>query len=96
MAESPCLGVFIEIQFHGEVPADANLFCNIDSLLRTRGFSLFDIEVYRYSRSVLPKGFAYDIPAQTIEGQVLYGDALFRATRVIPTTEKMWDVSLPA
>jgi FkbM family methyltransferase len=96
MAESPCLGVFIEIQFHGEVSADANLFCNIDSLLRTRGFSLFDIEVYRYSRSVLPKGFAYDIPAQTIEGQVLYGDALFLRDAGDPDYEKMWDVSLPA
>jgi FkbM family methyltransferase len=96
MAESPCLGIFIEVQFHGDVSAEANLFCNIDSLLRARGFSLFDIEVYRYSRSVLPKRFVYDIPAQTIEGQVVSGDALYLRDAGDPDYEKIWDTSLPA
>jgi FkbM family methyltransferase len=93
-AESPCLGLFIEIQFHGAVSPEANLFCNIDGLLRSRGFSLFDIEVYRYSRGVLPKRFAHGIPAQTAEGQVVYGDALYLRDAGDPDYEQMWGVSL--
>src|SRR5262245_4871028 len=96
MAESSCLGILIEVQFHGDVSAEANLFCNIDRLLRARGFSLFDIEVYRYSRAVLPKRFVYDIPAQTIEGQVIFGDALYLRDAGDPNYEAMWDISLPA
>jgi hypothetical protein len=93
--ESPTLGISIEVQCHGPVRSDANLFCNIDSLLRARGFSLFDIEVYRYSRSTLPKAFADNIPAQTREGQVLWGDALYLRDAGDPDYEDMWGISLP-
>lgn len=77
LGKYPVLGLFVECQFHGVVHPHANLFSNIDKLLRDEGFSLFDIEVHRYTRACLPGRFVYDIPAQTTSGQVLWGDALY-------------------
>ena len=73
----PVMGVAVECQFHGVAHEASNTFANIDRLLRRLGFSLFDIEVYRYSRAALPKPFVYRIPAQTTSGQVLWADALY-------------------
>src|SRR5205823_1092351 len=64
------LGLAVEAQFHGPVSRDANLFSNIDAYLRSRGFGLFDLEVYRYSRAALPAAFVAGIPANTPTGQV--------------------------
>src|SRR5215510_118670 len=94
LTKSPVLGLFVECQFHGSVHQDANLFSNIDRFLRSRGYSLFDIEVYRYSRGTLPKPFFYDITAQTLEGQVLWGDALYLRDAGDPDYEKMWGIQL--
>lgn len=77
LREREVLGLFVECQFHGPVHPEANVFSNIDSLLRDHGFSLFDIEVYRYTRGTLPGKFVYEIPAQTTTGQVLASDALY-------------------
>lgn len=71
------LGVGVESQFHGLVHDESNTFRNIDRLLTGLGFSLFDFEIYRYSRAVLPRPFVSHLPAQTIGGQVLFGDALY-------------------
>jgi len=71
------LGVFVEFDFHGRSHDNDNMFYNIDMFLRDKGFSLFDMEVYRYSKAVMPKPFVYKIPAQTHGGQVLWGDALY-------------------
>jgi FkbM family methyltransferase len=71
------LGVEVEAQFHGAVHDFANTFSNIDRFLRELGFSLFDLRPYRYSRSTLPQPFLSDIPAQTVEGQVLWAEAVY-------------------
>lgn len=71
------LGLFVECQFQGPLSNHANSFFNIDRELRNHGFSLFDLETYRYSKSVLPDTFYYDIFAQTKSGQILAGDALY-------------------
>ena len=71
------LGVMVEAQFHGAAHPYANTHANIDRYLRDRGFSLFDLDVNRYSRRALRTRFVYDIPAQTESGQVLWGDALY-------------------
>jgi FkbM family methyltransferase len=89
------LGVCVECQFHGPVHHHANVFSNIDRFLRARGFSLFDIEVHRYSRGILPKPFMYALPAQTRGGQVLAGDALYARDAGDPEYEKKWGVTLP-
>jgi len=84
------LGVTIECQFHGAVHDHANLFCNIDRLLRARGFSLYDLEVHRYSRAELPQPFVYDIPAQTLRGQIQWGEALYFRDLADPDYSRMW------
>jgi hypothetical protein len=71
------LGLSVETWFGGASHDYANTFSNIDRFLRARGFSLFDLDVYRYSRAALPAPFQYDIPAQTVTGQVMWGEAVY-------------------
>lgn len=89
------LGLTIECQFHGPVHDEANLFCNIDRFLRARGFSLYDLEVHRYSRAELPQPFVYDIPAQTTRGQVQWGEALYFRDLAHPDYSRMWGRTYP-
>lgn len=87
------LGVQIEAQLHGAVHEHANIFSNIDRFLRARGFTLFDLEPYRYSRAALPAPFAIGVPAQTISGQVLWGEALYFRDLAHPRYEAMFGVA---
>ena len=84
------LGLAVEAQFHGAVSRDANLFSNMDLYLRDRGFSLFDLEVARYSRSALPAAFTYEIPAQTVTGQVSLAEAFYFRDLGDPRYEARW------
>jgi len=74
---SSCVAVEIEVQFQGPVSDDANVFCNIDRLLRKEGFSLFKLAPVHYARSALPRPFLYDIPANNVAGPLAWGDALY-------------------
>ena len=71
------LGVMVEMQFQGAPTPDANVFSNIDPLLREAGFTLFDLAPNRYSKSALPGKFRYNLTAQTLNGQVVWSDALY-------------------
>jgi FkbM family methyltransferase len=84
------LGVAVETQFQGGLDPGANIFSNIDSYLRGHGFSLFELEVYRYSRSALPAPFLYDIPAQTTTGQVSWGEAIYLRDLGAEQYESTW------
>lgn len=90
LEEHQVLGLLVETQFHGVSHPHSNLFANIDRLLREHGFSLFDLEAYRYTRGVLPGQFLYRLPAQTREGQILAGDALYLRDVAAPGYEKRW------
>jgi len=90
------LGVGIECQFHGLVHDESNTFRNIDRLLTSEGFSLFDLEMYRYSRAALPTPFVYRLPAQTERGQVLWADALYLRDAGKEDFERDWEVTFPA
>jgi FkbM family methyltransferase len=94
LSETSVLGVGIESQFHGPVHGESNTFRNIDRLLTGNGFSLFDLEVYRYSRSSLPRPFVYRIPAQTHGGQVLWGEALYLRDAGKRGYENEWHIRL--
>ena len=84
------LGFSIEGQFHGASHDYANTFSNIDRFLRGCGFTLFDLESYRYSRAALPAPFAHDLAAQTVSGQVLWGEAIYFRDLADPDYERMW------
>jgi hypothetical protein len=88
------LGVEIESQFHGAVHEYANVFANIDRFMRERGFSLFDLSTWRYSRRDLPAPFYYDIAAQTQSGQVLWGDAVYFRDLAAPQYEAMFPFTM--
>ncbi|GEM_PF-593296 len=90
------LGVAVECQFHGFVHDESSTFRNIDRFLTGLGFSLFDLEVHRYSRAVLPQKFVYSLPAQTVRGQVLWGDALYLRDLGQEHYEEQWQFSAPS
>lgn len=71
------LGLLVECQLHGSINRYANTFANIDSFLRTRGFALFQMDLWRYTRKGLPDTFYYDLAAQTKNGQVQCCDAVY-------------------
>lgn len=95
LEEHRVLGLLVEMQFHGVSHPHANLFANIDRLLREHGFSLFDLETYRYTRASLPGRFVYRLPAQTWQGQVVAGDAVYLRDVAAPGYEDRWGGPLP-
>lgn len=77
LREGNVLGLYVESQFHGEAHPYANTFRNIDHFLVENGFSLFDLSTWRYTKAQLPGKFLYKLPAQTVTGQICWGDALY-------------------
>lgn len=71
------LGVGVEVNFFGSADPEVNTFHNMDRLLRSIGFELFDLSVRRYSLSALPSPYIYDFPAQSQSGRPFQGDALY-------------------
>ena len=90
LRDGAVLGAQVEAQFHGAHHPDANTFANIDILLRGAGFSLFDMDMWRYSRACLPRPFYYDLPGQTTRGQVAWGEALYLRDLGDPEYERKW------
>ena len=90
MSAGGVVGLFVEAQFHGATHEYANTFSNIDRILRQQGFTLFDLEAYRYSRAALPAPFVTDLTAQTTSGQILWGEALYVRDLGAPDYERMW------
>jgi FkbM family methyltransferase len=88
------LGVSIEAQFHGPIHEHANTFTNIDRFMRSHGFTLFDLEPYRYSRAALPAQFVYDLPAQTRSGQVLWAEATYFRDLGDREYESLWSYTV--
>ncbi len=83
------LGLSVESQMHGASHPCSNTFANVDRLLREWGFTLFDLDLWRYSRRSLPDKFYYQIPAQTVTGQVQWGEAVYFRDLGRPDYEQM-------
>lgn len=77
LQEGDVLGVYVECQFLGEDHPCANTFRNIDRFLVAKGFSLFDLSAWRYTKAQLPGRFLYKSPSHTTTGQISWGDALY-------------------
>ncbi len=90
MSAGGILGLKVEVHLHGAVHPYANTFANIDRLLRQQGFTLFELATYRYSRRHLPAPFLYDLAAQTISGQAVWGDAIYFRDLAALDYERMW------
>jgi len=94
LRECPVLGIAVEVLFHGPNHPHAETFSAVDRFLRNHGFSLLDLEVYRYSRAALPQPFAGRVPAETTRGQAYWGDAVYMRDAGDPEYEKRWGVHL--
>ncbi len=94
LAQSPVLGVLVEAAFHGPIHSSITSFSTIDVFLRNRGFSLFDMDVWRYTRAALPKPFHWRLPANTSEGPVDWADCFYLRDAAIDGYEQTWDLRL--
>ena len=83
------LAIELEVHFPKR-PSDAGCFADIDVFLRERGYELYDLATYRYSRAAFPSPRLYDYRTPdgasdplgaNVEGQTLTGDALYVTTR---------------
>jgi len=52
--------------------------------MKRHGFMIYNVEVNRYSCAALPSPFVYTLPAKTLGGQPLWGDAIFLRDLVAP------------
>jgi FkbM family methyltransferase len=77
LKNSNVLGLMVECQFHGSVEDRDNKFSKINDALEDFGFSVFDMNIWKYSRSCLPSKFLYNIFGQTENGQIAFADVLF-------------------
>jgi hypothetical protein len=71
------LGAMLEVNFCGSDNDTDRTFHNTDRFMKSRGFELFDLSLRRYSAAALPAPFELGIPAQTVSGRILQGDALY-------------------
>jgi len=88
------LGICIESQMHGGCHPYSNTFANIDRLLREWGFTLFDLDLWRYSRRSLPDQFYYKLLGQTVTGQIQWGEAVYFRDLARPDYEQMHGTAL--
>jgi hypothetical protein len=71
------IGLHLEVNYIGGHEPWEHTFHNTDRFLRERGYDLYDLTVRRYSSSALPLRYEYGLPAQSIGGRPLQGDALY-------------------
>lgn len=78
------LGVLSEVRFTRAL-SGCPTFADLDRFCEERGFELYDLDLYRQSRTALPYPLLYDFRDQdgaavagpTTQGQLLWGDALY-------------------
>jgi len=71
------LAVQLEVNFVGNGGPDEHSFHNTDRFMRQQGFDLFRLDNRTYSTRALPARFAIDMPAQTVGGRIIQGDAFY-------------------
>ena len=84
------LGVATEVMFQEACHTPNATFGEIDCCLRARGYRLFDLDTYKFSRGALPQPFAYDLLAQTHVGSLQFGDALYLLDPVLDDEAFDW------
>ena len=95
LLQSEVLGVLVEAHFNSSVHDYASTYSNIDRFLRARGYTLFDLEAYRYSRAALPDRFCHPLLAQTVTGQTCWGDLLYLKDYGDPLYAHKWKPTSP-
>ncbi len=76
-SDAKVLGIGVEVNYYGSSSPTDHTFHNVDRYMRSKGFDLFALTTRKYSASALPFPYAISIPAQTLGGRPLQGDALY-------------------
>jgi hypothetical protein len=87
---STTLGAKIECFFHRQISPYANSFSNVDRIMTSKGFHLFDIRLRTYTRGALPGPFQYEIFAQTTNGSPRWADVLYLRDLAHPDYEMLF------
>ena len=87
------LGLMVETPFTGDDDPSTNTFHTIDPILKRNGFLIYTMSVNRYSRQALPAQFKYDILAQTISGQPVWGDLVYLRDAAHPDWRRFGELS---
>lgn len=76
-ASARILGVGIEVNWFGSADPQEHSFHNTDRFMRELGFDLYDFTKRTYAMASLPTPYALSIPAQSVSGRPLQGDAVY-------------------
>jgi hypothetical protein len=71
------VAVQLEVNFIGADSPGEHTFHNTDRFMRAQGFDLFRLDVRTYSARALPARFANTLPAQTVGGRPIQGEAYY-------------------
>ena len=71
------LAIYIEVSFDGDPGPSHNVFSTIFDMVTAAGFRLFSLTPTTYARGEFPQPFEWEMPAQTVRGQIMQADALF-------------------
>lgn len=74
---STIIGAVMEVNFIGGADSYEHSFHNTDRYMRERGFELHFLSTRSYSIAALPYRYRYIIPAQTLSGRPIQGDAIY-------------------
>lgn len=95
LEERNVLGVGIEVNFFGSDDPEIHTFHNVDRLMKKLGFELFSLSTRSYSVATLPAPYQYSVPAQTLWGRPLQGDAIYLRDAAAPEHERWALASSP-
>lgn len=71
------IGVGIEVNYFGSGSDDEHSLHNVDRFMKRAGYELFDLTKRTYSMAALPQPYALSVPAQSVSGRPLQGDAVY-------------------
>ena len=89
------LGVGVEVNFFGSDSPSANTFHNMDRLLRSCGFEMFNVSVRRYASAALPWPYAEQSPSLSIMGRPYQGDAVYLKDVASPVRQQELNLLTP-
>ena len=89
------LGIGTEVNFFGSSAPTDHTFHNTDRFLKAKGLELFALSTRKYSTAALPARFIQPYPAETVNGRVVQGDALYFRDLANPEHRPVLDRARP-
>ena len=90
------LGLGMEVNYFGSSNDTDHTFHNTDRFMRQQGYELFALTTRRYSSRLMPSRFVWGFPAQTLQGRLFQGDAVYFLDLVAEENREIADRLSPA